>query len=227
MSESSDIWKTTVFIGIAGTLTFHLVVTTIFLVMDMRSPHTSMPEENNIEFDFTQEETNPDDSDLGQYFSEEEMEEMLGDREKLDFKQLMQAHEQRTGPMKASSDLEQKIMDEFEREILAETTFNPEQHRRQQVQQEVQPAPRELKPVTRSGQVFVDYKGVRPRRPVHKELPAYLCKGYGVVTIKVKVNPSGKVIGASVDPAGTTTRNSFNLAEAKTAALGTRFNAKA
>lgn len=204
-------------------MTFHIVATTVFLVLDMRNPHAPIIENSSIEFDFTelQEE---EELALDQYFTDEEMEELMGDREKMNFKDLMQKYDQRKQPMQASKELEHQIMEDVKREVEQERMLLPqdqpqiEEYKRKRIEPKEQPTEKS------SGDAFVSYS-VKGRRAIYKpSIPAFLCKSKGDVVVKVRVNSSGKVTLATISQQGTTTRRSCNLREAKQAAMNFKFN---
>lgn len=224
--NTANIWKTTIFIGVVGTITFHFVVTTILLIADMRSPHAPMVEDTAIEFDFTDAE-----SDIGkdQYVTEDELAEQEPERERLNFQQLMESYDQRSEQIKASPEMERKIREKLEQEIEAEKTHDWQQERqkepeRQQTKQEQQkPEPKEIN--KGPADIAVNMKDRRLiQRPPN---PVYLCRGHGKVTLIVKVNPAGKVVSAEVSPHGTNTTSTCTHEYAQKAALQARFNEKA
>lgn len=65
------------------------------------------------------------------------------------------------------------------------------------------------------------------RLPLRRPIPDYPCKKEGRVVVSIKVNRDGKVISATPGAKGSTTTESCLLAEAKKAALNTKWQAAA
>lgn len=227
--KPNSIWKTTIFIGIVGTLTFHFVVTTILFVADMRSPHEPIVESAAIEFDFTDEDY---ESEMGkdQYVSEEDAEDKLPARERMNFKELMESYDSRSQPVRVSPDLAKRIEEELRQEIESEKQIDWNQELEEELPKpkpQQTPVMQDPEPIKRSNgpaDVKVSMKGrhltVAPPNPV------YLCRGHGKVTLIIKANPMGKVVSAQVSPHGTNTNNACIQEYARKSAMMARFNAK-
>ena len=78
------------------------------------------------------------------------------------------------------------------------------------------------KPVKVEGLTTVSYD-LKGRTDIILEVPAYLCKGSGKVSVQVAVDASGRVLKAELDAARTTTRDACMVDNAIASAAGARF----
>ena len=79
------------------------------------------------------------------------------------------------------------------------------------------------KPIKVEGLTTVSYD-LKGRTDIILEVPAYLCKGSGKVTIQVAVDAAGRVLRADVDAARTTTKEACMVDNAVASASGAQFS---
>ena len=79
------------------------------------------------------------------------------------------------------------------------------------------------KPVKVEGLTTVSYD-LKGRTDIILDVPAYLCKGSGKVTVLVAVDLSGRVLRAELDAARTTTQDACMVDNALSSASGARFS---
>ena len=83
--------------GLIGTLSFHMILLVVFLILQAPNPSQPVIEENEILLEFASAE-----EDMGEFtqlskLSEEEFEEMMSeDRNRLNFKELMAQYDARS-----------------------------------------------------------------------------------------------------------------------------------
>lgn len=79
------------------------------------------------------------------------------------------------------------------------------------------------KPVKVEGLTTVSYD-LKGRTDIILDVPAYLCKGSGKVTVRVAVDASGRVTKAELDASRTTTQDACMVDNALSSAGGARFS---
>lgn len=184
--------------GLLGTVSIHLIVLILFLVVRLDKVHNKHKEPLTIEFD------DPAFKTLEQLMQEIKM--LESDVKPLSNDQLSNI------AVNTANQLEQKIstekyIEELKQELNIDELnpkFDEPKGNEPVVQEENKNEPKKEKPKTEfyKGPTRISYH-LEGRTSRYMHIPVYKCQGRGMVIINIVVNPDGNVISSSVSSTNT------------------------
>lgn len=210
--------------GILGTIAFHLVLVSIFLIIKISTERNRLDSIIMVDFDeelpMEQVETPEPDPEfeerLARYLEEPATNVPVNlarqiDRELSTEKYVRELEE----------DLDANRPDELKE--MQERLKELEELGREELSVEGEneaPAPAELY----QGPTNI-YYDLESRYPLRLPVPVYKCEGAGLIEVKIAVDRQGMVVQAEAEPPGETANEICLVEAARNAALRTRFNA--
>lgn len=220
-------------IGILSTILLHLVITTAFLVVSMRSKNVQQT--NRIVLDFSQDE------DMQKELEEMQKKEKMQASPKEFIKEMQQEYLGKTIPVNEADESDaKKSIEQMESEIKKELGVSDYSERDTGTIQKIEPPKKKETPQIEKKKDFINEKGepsvfrgattisynLKGRQYLYIPTPQYQCEKGGKVTLDVVVNPKGYVLSAEPNYSKSQISEECIIESATKAALTTRFDEK-